>query len=82
MTGKDIVQARTAGYPPFRSDRFYTEDGQWYFAIRRGPDQGPFASREAAEAALEAFIAEQQAQERRQRAESRFGRHPALATRF
>jgi len=81
MTGKDFVQARTTAYPPFRSDRFYCEEGQWYFAIRRGPDQGPYASREAAEAALEAFLAEQLGKERRRRFEARLGRHPALATR-
>ncbi len=81
MTGEDIVQARTSTYPPFRSDRFYTENGQWYFAIRRGPDQGPYASREDAEAALEIFLAEQLGKERRRRAERHLGRHPALATR-
>ncbi len=81
MTGKDFIQARPTTYPPFRSDRFYTEDGQWYFAIRRGPDQGPFPSREDAEAALEAFLAEQLGKERRQRAGRHLGRHPALATR-
>ncbi len=81
MTGKDFQPARDAqSYPPFRSDRFYSEGGQWYFAVRRGPDQGPFSTREAAEAALESFLAEQLRDEHRRR-ERPLGRHPALATR-
>ncbi len=81
MTGKDNIVTRKSGTPPFRSDRFYCEDGQWFFAIRRGPDQGPFASREAAEAALETFLAEETGRRRIQEFDRRLGRHPALATR-
>jgi len=80
MTEKDTQPVRNAPYPPFRSDRFHCENGQWYFAVRRGPDQGPYASREEAEAALERFLGEQQ-EVRRQNREPRLGRHPAVASR-
>jgi hypothetical protein len=53
----------------YRSDRFYCVNDEWYFAIRRGPDQGPYSSKEAAQAALKKFIAEELAQERRLQAE-------------
>lgn len=33
----------------FRSDRFFTVDGLWYFATREGIDVGPFDSRQMAE---------------------------------
>ncbi len=81
MKGKDSQPENNPHYPPFRSDRFHCENGQWYFAVRRGPDQGPFASREEAEVALERFLTEQ-LEVQRQRRERRFGRHPALATRW
>ena len=54
---------------PFRSDRFYCVNDEWYFAIRRGPDQGPYPSKEAAQAALKKFIAEELVLERRLEAE-------------
>ena len=31
----------------YRNDRFYCVNDEWYFAIRRGPDQGPYTSKEA-----------------------------------
>jgi hypothetical protein len=49
----------------YRSDRFYCVNDEWYFAIRRGPDQGPYASKEAAQDALKKFIADELALERR-----------------
>ena len=40
----------------FRSDeRFYCEDGQWYFQTREG-DRGPFKSRLVAELKLRHYI--------------------------
>jgi len=54
---------------PYRNDRFYRVDDEWYFAIRRGPDQGPYPSKEAAQVALKKFIAEELALERRLQAE-------------
>lgn len=53
---------------PSRSERFHEVEGQWYFAVRKGPDRGPFASKEEARAALRTYIAEQLAQEKRNRA--------------
>ncbi len=54
---------------PFRNDRFYSIQDEWYFAIRRGPDQGPYPSKQAAQAALRKFIAEELQLERRLQAE-------------
>ena len=53
----------------YRSDRFYCIGDEWYFAIRRGSDQGPYSSKEAAQAALKKFIAEELALERHLQAE-------------
>ena len=53
----------------YRNDRFYCVNDEWYFAIRRGPDQGPYTSKEAAQAALKKFIAEELALEQRLQAE-------------
>ncbi len=56
---------------PNRSDRFYCAKDEWHFSIRRGSDQGPYPSKEAAQAALKKFIAEELALERRLEAEQR-----------
>ena len=58
----------------YRNERFYCDNDEWYFAIRRGPDQGPYPSKEAAQAALQKFIAEELALERRLEAEQRLHR--------
>jgi len=42
----------------FRSERIFSMNGSWYFATREG-DQGPFASRNRAEAGLTRFLTEQ-----------------------
>jgi len=44
---------------PIRNDRLYLHRGDWYFTIRRGIDQGPFASEYEAREALRGFIEEQ-----------------------
>lgn len=54
---------------PQRSDRFYQVGDKWYFAVRKGPDRGPFASKEEARAALRIYIAEQLEIEKRERPE-------------
>jgi hypothetical protein len=41
----------------FRSNRFFSGNGQWYFSTREHIDIGPFIHRDQAEAALERFIA-------------------------
>ena len=61
-----VNEAKTA---PFRSDRFFCVDGEWFFAVRRGPDMGPYDSMDEARVALKAFIEEQLLQERRHQAE-------------
>ncbi|WP_411293572.1 DUF6316 family protein, partial [Thiohalophilus sp.] len=40
------------GAIPFRSGRLFNIDARWYFACREGLDQGPYDSRDEAEAAL------------------------------
>jgi hypothetical protein len=44
------------GQIPLRSDRFYAVGKQWYFAVRKGRDQGPFPSHDVARAALRRYI--------------------------
>ncbi|TDX97765.1 DUF6316 family protein [Thiohalophilus thiocyanatoxydans] len=44
------------GNVPFRSGRFFNIDSNWYFSCREGGDQGPFDSRDDAEAALTLYI--------------------------
>lgn len=48
-----------AGSIPFRTGRFYSFDGKWWFAIRRGPDQGPYVTKPAAKQALIEFLNDQ-----------------------
>ena len=44
---------------PHRTDRIYCSNGDWYFVIRRGIDQGPYDTREQAEAALKLYVQDQ-----------------------
>lgn len=41
---------------PFRSSRFFSVSGRWYFTTREGFDSGPYASRERAEVGLQRFL--------------------------
>lgn len=43
---------------PFRSERFYQENGQWYFQTREGTLIGPFKDMAEARKALAVFVAE------------------------
>ena len=52
------------GAVPFRSARFYTVESEWWFAIRRGPDQGPYPTRAAARQGLIEYLNDQFAFER------------------
>ncbi|MBD3643620.1 MAG: DUF6316 family protein [Alcanivorax sp.] len=56
----------------FRSDRFFTEGSQWYFATRENTVEGPFISREEAENGLMLYLRDIQAKES-------FGLKPARA---
>lgn len=47
------------GAIPFRTGRFYSVENKWWFAIRRGPDQGPYATKSAAKQALIEFLNDQ-----------------------
>jgi hypothetical protein len=40
----------------FRSNRFFKEDGKWYFSTREGKIEGPFWELKDAEARLAAYI--------------------------
>ncbi len=53
MTRRDDIEDKTY----FRSDRLFCSNGQWFFSTREG-DQGPFAERDLAEAALRRFVGE------------------------
>jgi hypothetical protein len=44
---------------PFRTGRFYSIDSAWWFAIRRGPDQGPYQTKSTAKQALIEFLNDQ-----------------------
>ncbi len=52
---------------PTRTERFYEINGEWFFAVRKGPDRGPFRSKEEARAALRTYIVERLAEEKRSR---------------
>ena len=45
-----------SGSIPFRTGRFFCVDAAWYFACREGLDHGPYASKPAAEVALQEFL--------------------------
>ncbi len=47
------------GAVPFRTGRFYCVGNDWWFAIRRGPDQGPYPTKAAAKQSLIAFLNDQ-----------------------
>jgi len=47
------------GAVPFRTGRFYCVDNEWWFAIRRGPDQGPYPTKAAAKLSLIEFLNDQ-----------------------
>jgi len=47
---------------PFRKERFFCEDGEWFFEARGGTQLGPYSSKEDMEAALAAFIRTQRGQ--------------------
>ena len=42
---------------PFRSERFYSENGQWYFHTREGVFDGPYKDRSEAQRGLAIFLA-------------------------
>ena len=51
------------GVVPLRSGRFFYIDSKWYFSCREGKEKGPFDSKEEAERALLAYIAQMEGKE-------------------
>ena len=47
------------GAIPFRTGRYYAIDNEWWFAIRRGSDQGPYTTKAAAKQALIEYLNDQ-----------------------
>ena len=45
-----------AGSAPFRTGRFFSVNGNWYFSTREGTDCGPYRNRSEAEAALSNLV--------------------------
>ncbi|MEW8352531.1 MAG: DUF6316 family protein [Candidatus Thiodiazotropha sp.] len=46
------------GYPPFRTQRLFSENGQWYFDTREGSQLGPYHDIKEAKKALALFVAQ------------------------
>lgn len=46
------------GHPPFRTQRVFSENGQWYFDTREGAQVGPYRDLNAVKNALAVFIAQ------------------------
>jgi hypothetical protein len=44
------------GNIPFRTDRFFTVSGNWYFSTREGFDSGPYIDKARAEDGLKRFL--------------------------
>jgi hypothetical protein len=46
------------GYPPFRSQRLFSENGQWFFDTREGKQIGPYYDLKEVKKALAVFVAQ------------------------
>ncbi|MDH5735832.1 MAG: DUF6316 family protein, partial [Gammaproteobacteria bacterium] len=44
---------------PFRTDRYFCSNGEWYFLTRGGGQQGPFSSKADMEGELMLYLREQ-----------------------
>lgn len=44
------------GRAPFRSGRFFSASGKWFFSTREGRDHGPYESKQQAEEELRMFL--------------------------
>ena len=47
------------GAIPYRTGRFYSVGTEWWFAIRKGPDMGPYENKVQARQALIEFLNDQ-----------------------
>lgn len=50
------IRAGETSANPFRTDRSFCSNGEWYFLTRGGGQQGPFPSKEEMEAELLLFV--------------------------
>lgn len=64
MTNLFMNRKGESGGVPFRSGRFYNVGDEWFFAIRRGEDKGPYKTKQSAKDALVNFINDQLAFEK------------------
>ena len=55
----DKIRIGETSANPFRTERSFCSNGEWYFLTRGGGQQGPFVSKEEMEAELLLFIREQ-----------------------
>ncbi len=56
MDSNDYRKTDATPYKAFRTSRFFKHEGSWYFSTREGTSEGPYHSREEAEAQLEKYI--------------------------
>ena len=47
------------GQVPYRTERIYSVGSEWFFSVRKGTEQGPFETEEAAKAAMVEFVSDQ-----------------------
>lgn len=66
MTSLTGRAGETPGRIFFRTERFFTADGQWHFATREGVDVGPFPTRRSGEEALHRYLETQRIMQRLQ----------------
>ena len=59
VTTMEVNRHGEQGVVRLRNERLFQDGGGWYFAIRRGVDQGPYTSEMEARLALREFIEEQ-----------------------
>lgn len=45
-------------FPPFRTQRLYSQNGEWYFDTREGKQIGPYRDNQAIKQALAIFVAQ------------------------
>ncbi|MEH6357466.1 MAG: DUF6316 family protein [Pseudomonadales bacterium] len=56
MTQAMQQRAGEISHHPYRSDRLYCSDDEWFFLIRGGHSKGPYSSEKEANTALERYI--------------------------
>lgn len=61
----DQNRAGETSHTPFRSQRHFCINGEWYFLTRGGGQEGPYTSRKEMEAELLMYIRELQLEKER-----------------